>query len=96
MTTPCGYQQIAAGGADTAVGLTIPANTIQGANQMPTQCIITPIAQAIRWRDDGVNPTTTVGMPQVVNVPFTYTGDLKNFKMISSTAGAEVNISYYY
>jgi len=92
MATPVGYQQIAAGGADTAVGLTVPTS----GQQLPSFCIITPITQAIRWRDDGTNPTTTVGMPQVVNVPFTYNGNLKSFKMISQTAGAEVDISYYY
>jgi hypothetical protein len=92
MSTPCGYQQVAAGGADTAIGLTVPT----GLYQLPSYCIITPVTQAIRWRDDGTSPTTTVGMPQVVNVPFTYNGNLKAFKMIASTAGAEVNISYYY
>lgn len=92
MSIPCGYQQFAAGAADTAVALTIPTTK----NQRPNYCIITPITQAIRWRDDGTAPTATVGMPQVVNVPFVYNGDLSAFRMIASTAGAEVNVSYYY
>jgi hypothetical protein len=90
--TPVGYQQIAAGGLDTAQPLTLPTQPVQ----QPTYAIIVAVTQAIRWRDDGVAPTTTVGMPWPVNTPLYYDGDLKKFQVISATAGAELNVSYYY
>ncbi len=92
MATPVGYQQFAAGAVDTAQGLTIPTNK----PQRPTYAIITAVTQAIRWRDDGTAPTATVGMPVAVNSPFVYNGDLSAIRIIASTAGAEVNVSYYY
>ena len=85
-TTSClGYQQITATG--TAVGLTVPS----GANF----AMIVGEAQALRWRDDGVDPTTTVGMPLSVGVDFSYDGDLNRIKFIAAVAGAIINISYY-
>lgn len=92
MATPVGYQQFAAGAVDTAQALTIP--TTRG--QRPSYAIITAVTQAIRWRDDGTAPTTAVGMPLPVNTPFVYDGDLAAIRIIASTAGAEVNVSYYY
>lgn len=89
--TPCGYQQFAAGAVDTAQSLTLP-----NAPQQPTFAIITPITQGIRWRDDGTAPSATVGMPVAAGTTIFYDGALKNLQIIASTAGAEVNISYYY
>ncbi|MDD3644340.1 MAG: hypothetical protein PHR19_02310 [Bacteroidales bacterium] len=85
-TTSClGYQQIT--DASSAVGLTVPT----GANFAMIVCE----AQAVRWRDDGVNPTTTVGMPLAVGVDFSYDGDFNRIKFIAAVAGAIINISYY-
>lgn len=90
--TPCGYQQFAAGVPDTVQALTVPTT----APQLPMLAIITPVTQAVRYRDDGTNPTASVGQYLAVNVPFYYDGDLKAIRLISATAGAELNISYYY
>ena len=85
-TTSClGYQQITATG--TSVGLTVP----NGANF----AMIVGEAQALRWRDDGIAPTTTVGMPLSVGVDFSYDGDLNRIRFIAVTAGAIINVSYY-
>ena len=85
-TTDClGYQQIT--DASTAVGLTVPT----GANF----AMIVAEAQSVRWRDDGIAPTTTVGMPLSVGIDFSYDGDLHRIKFIAVTAGAIINISYY-
>lgn len=92
MATPLGYQQLAAGAVDSAVGLTLPTT----GQQMPTYCIITPLIQGIRWRDDGTNPTAAVGYPLAAGFELMYNGNLNTFKMISQVAGAQVNISYYY
>lgn len=85
-TTQClGYQQITS--TATAVGLTVPS----GANFAMIVCE----AQALRWRDDGTDPSTTVGMPLAVGVDFSYDGDLHRIKFIAAVAGAIINISYY-
>jgi hypothetical protein len=52
-------------------------------------------AQAVRYRDDGIAPTTTVGMPLAVGVSLQYTGPLANVQFIQQTSGALLNILYY-
>ena len=85
-TTNClGYQQITSLSSSTA--LTVP----DGA----TLALIVPEAQTVRWRDDGVAPTSSVGMPVVANSSMNYDGDLKKIRFIAATAGAILNVSYY-
>ena len=85
-TTNClGYQQITSLSSSTA--LTVP----DGA----TLALIVPEAQTVRWRDDGVAPTSSVGMPVVANSSMSYDGDLKKIRFIAATAGAILNVSYY-
>lgn len=52
-------------------------------------------AQEIRWRDDGVAPTTTVGMIITVNSILLYTGVPENMKVTAAAVGAILNVSYY-
>jgi hypothetical protein len=94
-TTTCfGYVQQTS--VDTATGLTnIPTRTPGGAKGLPTLAIIVAEAQGVRYRDDGVSPTATVGMPLAVGVPLAYDGDLTVIQFISQVAGAKLNISYY-
>lgn len=95
MTTPCGYQQIT--DLSSAVGLTVPNPSGSGsANQRPVRCIITAQTQAVRWRDDGENPTASVGYPLAAGVELRYDGDLNKIKFIEQTASAALNVSYYY
>jgi hypothetical protein len=82
---PLGYQQITVGAA--AGGLTVP----EGAYW----CLIIPETQAIRWRDDGVDPTAAIGMPLAVAQPLEYSGDLATFKYFRQVAGAIINVVYY-
>jgi hypothetical protein len=82
---PLGYQQITS--LSSAVGLTVP----RGA----TLALIRPETQSIRWRDDGANPTASVGMVLVADETLPYIGYLENLKFIEVTASAILNISYY-
>ncbi len=92
--TDCfGYQQIT--DVSSAVGLTVPAIDPNGLNARPSIALITPEGQAVRWRDDGVAPTSTVGMPLAAGVTLQYDGDLSKIKFIEQTATAKLNISYY-
>lgn len=85
-TTVClGYQQITS--LSAAAALTVP----QGA----TMAVIVPEAQDIRWRDDGVNPTASVGMPVAVGAVLSYDGDLNRIRFIQQSASAIINVSYY-
>lgn len=85
-TTVClGYQQITS--LSAAAGLTVP----QGA----TLALIVPETQNVRWRDDGTNPTASVGMPIFVGASLSYDGDFNKIKFIETAASAKLNISYY-
>lgn len=82
---PIGYQQITSLSAATA--LTVP----EGARF----ALIQAEAQAVRWRDDGTNPTATVGMKIAVDAVLEYSGDLSTFKAIEAVLGAKLSVSYY-
>jgi hypothetical protein len=85
-TTNClGYQQIT--DLSSATGLTVPVGA--------TRALIAPVTQTVRWRDDGVSPTASVGMPVTAGSYLSYDGDLKSVKFIQTAASAELNISYY-
>jgi hypothetical protein len=85
-TTNClGYQQITSLSASAA--LTVPAGA--------TRAIITSEAQGVRWRDDGVAPTASVGMILPVLVTLSYDGDLNRIRFIQQAASATLNVSYY-
>ena len=85
-TTNClGYQQITS--LSSATGLTVPAGA--------TRAIIAPLTQTVRWRDDGTNPTASVGMPVSAGSYLSYDGDLNRIRFIEASASAELNISYY-
>lgn len=93
ITSVMGYQQITS--LSSATGLTVPQKDLQGLAGTPRIAIITPEAQAVRWRDDGVAPTATVGMPLAAGVTLQYDGDLSQIKFIEQTSGAKLNITYY-
>lgn len=82
---PLGYQQI--GTLTTATALTVPANS--------RFALIVAEAQAVRWRDDGTDPTAAIGMPLAVNTMLEYAGDLSRVKFIEQTVGGKLNVTYF-
>lgn len=82
-----GYQQITTAALASAVGLTVPAGAQAAIIQVNTQ--------NVRWRDDGTNPTSTVGMRLRSGSEFLYTGELSKIKFIREASGAILNVSYY-
>lgn len=89
---PCGYQQLTS--IDTASTLTVPTPASCGG--AVSAALIKAEAQAVRYRDDGVAPTTTVGMPLAIGEPgLFYEGTLTKLQFISATAGAKLNVLYY-
>lgn len=84
-----GYVQVAAGGADTSIPLpSLP----EGAHM----AVIRPFAQAIRFRDDGTDPTAAVGYPVAVGEEYVYVGaSIGRVEIIAQVAGAGIDILYY-
>lgn len=93
ITSVMGYQQITSLGSATK--LTVPQKDLAGLAGTPRIAIITAEAQAVRWRDDGVAPTATVGMPLAAGVTLQYDGDLSQVQFIEQTGGAKLNVTYY-
>ncbi len=82
-----GYQQIV--GLAAATALTVPAGTVVA--------LITTEAQAVRWRDDGTDPTAAIGYPLPTSAELQYTAvkSIANLKFIQQAATATLNIAYY-
>jgi hypothetical protein len=93
ITSRFGYQQITS--LSSAASLTVPSVDVNGLSARPTIAIITPETQAVRWRDDGVAPTASVGMPLAVGVTLQYDGDLTKIQFFEQVASAKLNVSYY-
>lgn len=93
ITSVLGYEQITTLTAATA--LTVPIRDVNGLSCRPVIAIITPETQAVRWRDDGVEPTASVGMPLAAGVTLQYDGDITKIRFIEQTASAKLNITYY-
>jgi hypothetical protein len=85
-TTVClGYQQITS--LSSAQSLTVPLGA--------TLAVVIPEGIAVRWRDDGVDPTGAVGMPLALGTVLSYDGDLSRIRFIQQAASATLNVSYY-
>jgi hypothetical protein len=94
ITVCLGYQQIT--NLTAATSLTVPTvDPVSGLNTKPTIALITPETQGVRWRDDGTDPTGSVGMPLSAGVTLQYDGDLKRIRFIEDVSGAILNVSYY-
>lgn len=83
--TAKGYQQLTS--LSAAAALTVPSGAKVALMQAE--------AQSVRWRDDGTDPTTTVGMVLNAGESLYFTGSLAGFKAIEVSASAKLNISYY-
>lgn len=93
ITSCIGYEQITSLAAATA--LNAPSTDANGLSCRPSFALITSEGAAVRWRDDGVAPTTSVGMPLAAGVTLQYDGDISRVRFIQQTPGAKLNISYY-
>jgi len=80
-----GYQQIT--GLNIFKTLTVPANA--GA------ALIQATGQPVRYRDDLVTPTASVGMLLANGDSMWYTGDLGALRFIETAASATINVLYY-
>lgn len=93
VTSRLGYQQITS--LSSATGLTVPVTTTGGLSAKPAIALIVAETANVRWRDDGVAPTASVGMPLAAGSMLQYDGDIGAIQFIEQTAGAKLNVSYY-
>lgn len=82
---PNGYQQLTS--LSSAAALTVPTGT--------RLTIFQAESQNVRWRDDAVSPTASVGMLITIGSVFIYSGVPSALKFIEVTSGAKLNVSYY-
>ncbi|GMU26105.1 MAG: hypothetical protein AMXMBFR16_10100 [Candidatus Uhrbacteria bacterium] len=81
----------------TFIQITNLANAVAITN-CPTDIsatLLTAENQAVRWRDDRIDPTNAVGQILAVNTPFWYYGDPSKLKFIEGAASAKLNITLY-
>jgi len=84
---PLGYQQVTSLSSATALTLTNYAHA--------TLVLIQAESQNVRWRDDGTNPTASVGMEIFAGDSYWYNGDLTAIKFIEEAASAKLNLVFY-
>lgn len=83
---PRGYQQITS--LTTAVGLSSIPDYASSVSVQAEQ-------QDIRWRDDGTDPTASVGFVLKAGATLEYAGDLAAIKFIAVTTPAALNVGFY-
>jgi hypothetical protein len=92
--TPFAFETITVGA--TAVGFTATVYAPTGA--VPADmAVVTTEDDAIRYREDGVDPTAAVGHVIAVDTAFTACGvqSIRNIRMIRVTTDASLSVSYY-
>jgi len=85
VSTPKGYHQI----TNLTTAVPIHAKNARFA-------LIQAVEQNVRWRDDGTDPTDSVGMILFAGQTLPYYGDLKAIRFIEVAQSAELNVSVYY
>lgn len=86
---PMGYQQIGNTALAAATSLAPPVGAT-------TAFIQNNGTQGVRWRDDGGDPTETIGQRIASNGgTLTYAGNVAAVRVIRETDGAQLDILYY-
>jgi len=80
---PAGYRQVS---PTIATGVNIGDGRV---------ALIQVLNQNVRYRDDGIDPTDTIGVRIHAGESIWYTGNLRSIRFIEEGGGAEVNILVY-
>jgi len=80
---PQGYAQVV--GISSAISPPVPGRIL----------ILMPEAQGIRIRDDGTDPTATVGFLITAGTIYEYKGDTSKLKIIEDAASTTLNVLGY-
>lgn len=90
---PLGYAQVT--DLSAVVGLPPVGNPAAIPDGPNVVAVLVAETQDVRWRDDGTDPTATVGMLLKAGTEFVYTGTLSKIKLLQAAATAKLNVSYY-
>lgn len=71
----------------SATALTVPTGARLAVVMVETQ--------AVRWSDDGTDPTASSGMPIAAGGGWIFDSNLSALKFIEQVSGAVMNVSYY-
>lgn len=79
--------------------ITVTTGSAVGFSNLPDRCtevLIIVETNDIRYRTDGTDPTSTIGMPMSAeqNIVFTKWSDISRFKAIAVSATAYLNVEY--
>lgn len=85
---PISWQKIT--DLSTVTSLTVPPVT-----DNPQIVLVQPEGANVRWRDDGGNPSSSIGMLLTAGSFLEYNGDINAIKFIEVSASATLNVLYY-
>ena len=96
ITTCMSYQQL--DDVSSATGLTVPLRTPDGMSVKANFALIVAETQNARWRDDGVNPTASVGVyhPSQASWSVSLHGSITLLTPTEAIAGASALLSMPY
>lgn len=87
------------GGSGTGLQLTVTWTTPALPKLQNMWAEITVEGANVRWRDDGTDPTNTVGQLALITVngepPWVYYGPLVKFRALGVSAGSVLNVTLY-
>lgn len=84
-----GYQQSTSLSTASAINLpSIPTGPVGS-------FLLSVEAAAVRWRDDGTDPTSSVGQPVSAGQAICYGNDAHAVRIIGQSAGATIDVTYY-
>ena len=84
-----GYQQSTSISTSSAINLpSVPSGSVGS-------FLLSVETSGIRWRDDGTDPTSSVGQPVALGQAFCYGNDPHTVRVIGQTVGATINVTYY-
>ena len=89
-----GYEQLTS--ITSATGITSSLYQNADGVQRARRVLLQAETQDVRWRDDGTDPTASVGMILTAGgAPILYEGELDKIRFIQATAGAVLNVTVY-
>jgi hypothetical protein len=78
---------------NSAVPLTLPAGVADYTRV--AMVLVQAEAQAVRWRQDGTNPTAAIGHVLVANDSAFFDRAFSKLRFIAAAAGAILNVTWY-
>ncbi len=91
---PLGYCQLSPSAVTKLSACSI--NNIVGIPAGANLAVIRVETQTVRWRDDGVAPSSGSGQPILVaDPPFVYEGTLSAIQFIQASSSATLDVTFY-